>query len=126
MTTPIEFEPILRGKNSYRLARIQMPDSPDLEEGFVNRLDIFLSYEKAGRRGRGYYLMMLTCSAGGFIEKHSIFADPFSSTLVETTKRFSRKKLEALVASVQATHLEQMQAFVAGAISFYENKGKAA
>ena len=126
MSTTIEFNPTSRKKDSYRLARIQMPDGPDLDEGFTNQADIFLSYEKKGRRGRGYYLMMLTCSTDGVSERHSIFADPFSNTLVESTKRFSAKKLEALVTSVQTSHRDQIEAFVARSVSHYENKGTAA
>jgi hypothetical protein len=122
----VTFNPIQQGFDGYRLARIQMPASPDLEEGFTNQCDIFLDYnkDKHRRKGRGYYLTLITCSTDGVVSKHAIFGDPASYLFVEGTKRFSRKKLEALVESVQTSHLEQIEAFVAGAVSHYENKGR--
>ena len=124
----IKFQTRPRGNQGYRLARLEMPRTPDLREGFENRLDIYLAYDQKGLggQGRGYYLTVIGCATDGTFDKHVLYEDPRSYFLVEGAKRFSRKKLETLVDATIDNPPELLTKLVEQAVMHYEKRGKAA
>jgi len=122
----IQYEPVSIGKDNVRLAIVRMPDSPDLDEGAVNRLKISVRYFQTGmnRQGRGYYLTASGAAYDGTFESHMLMQDPSDYVLIESCKRFSAKTFEKVVAQAPERMKSTIQTLVENAQRYYEQKGR--
>lgn len=122
---PVTLNPRQRKKDEYELALVIMPDGENLKEGCKNRLRIGLRYLKdgMGRQGRGIYLSLTGHTKDGMFESHMLMQDPSHYILIEPMKRFSAKKLEALLKDLGTDggpHADTIAEYVAAARNYYE------
>ena len=123
----ISFNPVPVEKGLVQLAIVPMPDSPDLDEGAVNRLKVSVRYLKDGMgrgQGRGYYLVVTGAAYDGRFETHMLMQDPSEYVLIEGSKRFSAKVFDKVVSEAPERMAEQISDLVERGRSYYEAKGR--